>query len=352
MTDVAALVQELVATPSLSGQEAEAAALVARHAERQNLSVTRVGPNVIVTVSGAKPGRRLLLNSHLDTVAPVAGWTTDPFKPQLAGGKIVGLGANDAKGCLASMLCAAVAAAPGIKRGELVLALTVEEETGGKGLEAIIGTLGRIDAAVIGEPTGLHICVAQKGLVVLEMITSGTARHAAHAWRLPGKNAVTEAARAILKLEGWQPGAAHPLLGPVTCEVTKIDGGTRSNVIPDRCVVTLDVRTIPGLRPETVANQVSERTGAEVRVKSGRLEPMETDAKADIVQHARRALPEAPLVGSATLSDAVWTRHVPTIKIGPGETERSHTAGEYVTTVELDAGVRFYSQLITSFLGS
>ncbi|HEY2824780.1 MAG TPA: peptidase dimerization domain-containing protein, partial [Gemmatimonadales bacterium] len=144
--------------------------------------------------------------------------------------------------------------------------------------------------------------------------------------------------------------AAHPLLGPVTCEVTRIDGGTRSNVIPDRCAVTLDVRTIPGLKPEAVAAQVAERTGATVNVRSGRLEPMETDPSAAIVAHARRAMPRSPLIGSATLSDAVWTRHIPTIKIGPGETERSHTAGEYVTTGELDAGVAFYSDLLTSYL--
>src|SRR5882724_9183718 len=277
MTAVVELLKTLVATPSLSGKEEAAAGVVAAWAEQRKLAVRRLGPNVIVTISGGK-GPRVLLNSHLDTVAPVAGWQADPYTPQVNGDKIIGLGANDAKGCVSAMLCAVADVAAKKLKGEVVLALTVQEETGGKGLEAIVGQLGRFDAAVIGEPTGLNICIAQKGLVLLEMVTSGTARHAAHAWRLPGKNAVTEAARAISKLEGWQPGAAHPLLGPVTCEVTKIEGGTRSNVIPDRCVVTLDVRTVPGLTPESVAMQVEERTGAKVSVKSGRLEPMETDA--------------------------------------------------------------------------
>lgn len=350
MTAVAGLVADLVAVPSLSGKEHDAAQLVARWAESQRLAVSWNGPNVIVTVTGGK-GPRVLLNSHLDTVAPVAGWETDPFVPQTNNGKIVGLGANDAKGCASSMLCAVAGVAKrGKLNGEIVLALTVEEETGGKGLEAIIGALGHFDAAVIGEPTGLNICVAQKGLVLLEIVTDGTARHAAHAWRIPGKNAVIEAAKAITKLEGWQPGAAHPLLGPVTCEVTKIDGGTRSNVIPDRCIVTLDVRTVPGMTPESVAKLVAARTGTQVRVRSGRLEPMETDPSAPIVSHAKRVLPKAPLIGSATLSDAVWTRHIPTIKVGPGETDRSHTAGEYVTLDELNAGVEFYTNLLTSYL--
>jgi len=350
MTPVVELVKALVATPSLSGKEVAAAKVVAGWAEERKLNVKRVGANVVITVPAGK-GPRVLLNSHLDTVAPVAGWERDPYAPQVAGEKIVGLGANDAKGCVSAMLCAVADVAQSkMLKGEVVLALTVQEETGGKGLEAIVGQLGHFDAAVIGEPTGLNICVAQKGLVLLEMVTTGTARHAAHAWRLPGKNAVTEAARAITKLEGWQPGAAHPLLGPVTCEVTRIDGGTRSNVIPDRCVVTLDVRTIPGLTPESVATQVEERTGAKVSVKSGRLQPMETDASSAIVTHAKRVLPGSPLIGSATLSDAVWTRHIPTIKIGPGETERSHTAGEYVTTTELNAGVEFYANLLTSYL--
>jgi acetylornithine deacetylase len=350
MTPVVELLQRLVATPSLSGKEDAAARLVAAWAADHGLKATWNGPNVVITVSGAK-GHRVLLNSHLDTVAPVAGWQTDPYTPQLNGDKIIGLGANDAKGCGAAMLCAvADLAKRGGFKGEIVLALTVEEETGGKGLEAIIASLGTFDAAVIGEPTGLSLCIAQKGLVLLEMVTTGTARHAAHAWRIPGKNAVVEASHAIARLDGWRPGVEHPLLGPVTCEVTRINGGTRSNVIPDECIVTLDVRTVPGCTPEDVATQVAKRTGANVNLKSGRLAPMETDGNAAIVQHARRVLPTAPLIGSATLSDAVWTRHIPTIKIGPGETDRSHTAGEYVTTAELDAGVAFYGNLLASYL--
>jgi acetylornithine deacetylase len=348
--DPAELLKELVATPSLSGEEAALAELVVKRARAWGLSPGMMGRNVVIRV-GADEGPHLLMNSHLDTVAPVAAWSHEPFDPQETDGRISGLGANDAKGCVAALLCAVAGVADRWLPGQVVLALTVDEEIGGggEGLEQLIHELGPLDAAVIGEPTSLDICCAQKGLLILEVETHGDARHAAHAHRLPGANAIEEASRAIAALSDWDPGLEHPLLGPATCHVTTIEGGTRRNVIPDRCVFCLDIRHVDDSSIPHIVDQIRSLTGAEIRVRSDRLRSFSTDPDSSIARAARRARPQSEIIGSATLSDAVWTRHLPTVKVGPGHTERSHTAGEYVTRSELDEGVVFYLRLIEEF---
>jgi acetylornithine deacetylase len=311
------------------------------------------GRNVVIQV-GRDQGPRLLLNSHLDTVAPVAAWPHDAFVPVESDGRISGLGANDAKGCVAAMLGAVAGVDGPALGGQIVLALTVDEEIGGggEGLERLVDHLGPLDAAVIGEPTNLDICCAQKGLLILELETHGTARHAAHAHRLPGANAITEAARAITALDGFSPGDEHPLLGRATCHVTTVEGGTRRNVIPDHCVFCVDIRTIDDEATGAIVAEIEALTGAEVRIRSDRLKSLSTDPDSPVALAARRARPEARVIGSATLSDAVWTRHLPTVKVGPGRTERSHTAGEFITRDELAGGVAFYRRLIGEYLPS
>jgi len=349
--DPVEVLKQLISVPSLSGEEAELAQLVLDLARSWGLSAETAGRNLVIRV-GSDDGPRLLLNSHLDTVAAVAGWPHDPFTPREEEGRISGLGANDAKGCVTAMLCAVARLGGRELSGQVVLALTVDEEIGGggDGLEKLIDHLGRLDAAVIGEPTNLDICCAQKGLLILEVETTGVARHAAHAHRLPGPNAIQDAARAVAALDGWSPGADHPLLGPVTCHVTTIEGGTRRNVIPDRCVFCLDIRTVDDDAIGDIVDKVRSITNAEVRVRSDRLRSFSTDPDSVISHAARRARPSSEIIGSATLSDAVWTRHLPTVKVGPGQTERSHTAGEWVTRSELEAGVVFYARLIEEYL--
>jgi len=347
--DPVQLLKDLVAVPSVSGDEERVVDAVHRYAKAGGLPAERAGRNVVISF-GSGQGPRLLLNAHLDTVAPVSRWETDPFTPVERDGRITGLGANDDKGSVVAILCALANLNQTGVPGNVVLALTVEEERGGgEGLERLITQLGELDAAVIGEPTDLQICRAQKGLLVLEVETTGVARHAAHAHRMPGPNAVVEAAKAVLALDGWSPGPKHELLGPVTCQVTVIQGGTTRNVIPDRCAVTLDVRTVPGSTTDGIVRAIEEKTKAKVKVVSDRLKPVETDEKSAIVQAACRARPEASVVASSTLSDAVWTRHLPTIKVGPGMTERSHTAGEYILVSELMGGVSFYERLVQEY---
>lgn len=348
--DTARLLKNLIRIPSMSGGEELIARTLLQWCQKRGLSVETFGKNLVIRI-GDNPQKRLLLNSHIDTVAPVPSWVTDPFTPKEEGDRIIGLGANDAKGCVVSMLGAVVNLSKQKIDGEVVLALTAEEESGNakEGLGGLTGKLGEFHASVIGEPTNLTICHAQKGLIVLEVETTGVARHAAHAHRVPGNNAAKEAARAILALENWHPGPNHDILGQMTCEVTTIHGGTRRNVIPDRCTFTLDLRTTPMLSTEEIVRQIKDRTKSKVRVLDDRMKPLQTDKSSDIVIAAQQAAPGSQVVASSTMSDAVWTRHVPTIKVGPGKTERSHTAGEFVTKDELRKGVSFYEKLILNY---
>ena len=345
------LLKELVSIPSPSGKESAVADAIVAWTRNAGLVAEMIGRNVVITL-GQKGGKRILLNSHMDTVPPAADWRGDPYAAREENGKMVGLGSNDAKGSVASMLSAAANLRDTKLDGELIVAITVDEETGrgGEGLEWLIGRLGKIDAAVIGEPTGLDICRAQKGLLILDVESEGLARHAAHAHRIEGKNAVVEAARAILALEGWRPGPEHPLLGKTTCQVTMISGGTRHNVIPDRCSFCLDLRTVPGMETAEIVEAIQKKTHAKVTVRSDRMRSFETPEGAEIIRAAIRARPASKLVGSSTMSDAIWTRHLPTIKVGPGETERSHTAGEYITVDELKSGAEFYERLVREYL--
>lgn len=350
--DPVALLIDLVRVPSPSGQEAELVDAVHAWARAASLPAERLGRNLVIRVGRGKGGR-LLYNSHLDTVVPTPTWETDPFSPAVTGERIVGLGANDAKGCVAAMLCAvAEASASGRIPGELVLALTVDEELDvgrSGGLESILDRLGPLDAAVIGEPTGLDICRAQKGRLLLEATTAGVARHSAHAEQVDGDNAVVEAARAICALERWDPGDGDRFLGRTTCQVTTIRGGEKSNIVPDRCVFCLDLRTADQRSPAELVASLEQVTGAAIRVLGDPLMPFETDEQARIVQAARTARPKARVIASSTMSDGVWTAHLPTIKIGPGQTERSHTAGEYVTVQEIQDGVLFYEKLLYAY---
>jgi acetylornithine deacetylase len=347
--DPVAFLNQLVSTPSVSHEEDAAIELVLSTARKQGLMYEQMGRNAVITL-GQGGGKRLLLNSHVDTVPPSDRWEHEPFALTSVEDRLVGLGANDAGGCVASMFSAVAALhSSGWSDGEVVLALTVEEETGGEGLEILIDDLGDFDGVVIGEPTGLDLCVAQKGLLVLEVFTTGQARHAAHAHRIPGTNAVVELAKAITRLKEIPPFDEHPFLGPLTCQVTKVWGGDRHNVIPDEAGMVLDIRTVPTVRTEDIVGWVETTTGAEVNVRSDRLKAFETREDEAIVSAAVRAHPEGAIFGSATLSDACWTRHLPTIKVGPGDSDRSHQPDEYVTLSELENGVDFYRRLIQEF---
>lgn len=348
--ELLALHRDLVATPSVSGEEGPLARWLAEFLAGRGARVERVGDSLLA-LAGAGP--LLLFDSHLDTVPPAPGWTRDPFAASVEDGRVHGLGANDAKASVAAMTAAFLAVADGELPITLALALAAEEETTGRGTRALLEALaaaGRpVAAAVFGEPTGLDLAVAQKGLVVLELVAAGTAAHAAHARRLGAVNAARLLARDLMALGDLALDPEHPRLGATTVEPTVVRAGTARNVVPAEATAILDVRTTPALAPAVVIERVRAQAISEVRVLSDRFAPRETPPGA-LLDAARAALPGASEYGSATLSDwALLPAEVPGIKLGPGASERSHTPDEWVLESEILDGARCYEALARAF---
>jgi len=345
--EILALHAALTATPSVSGDEGALAALLGERLARHGILPLRLGSSLLATLGS---GPLLLLDTHLDTVPPGPGWTRDPWEVRREGERIHGLGANDAKASVAAMVAAFLAFREAELPFTLALALVEAEETRGTGTEAVLAELARRGlspaAAVVGEPTGLDIAVAQKGLLVLELVARGDACHAAHARELGAENAARRLARDLVALEAIDLGPDHPRLGAVTLEPTALRAGTARNVVPAEASAVLDVRTTPAVAPRSVVERVARAVASEVRVLSDRLVPRETSEDSTLVAAALAARPAARLYGSATLSDLVFMEGIPAIKCGPGSSARSHTADEFVLASEILDGARFYARLV------
>lgn len=351
--EVLALHREIVEIPSVSGDEAALADFLETKLRRYKAAPERVG-NSLLALAGEGPV--LLLDTHLDTVPPAPGWTRDPWKvmplsPETE--RIHGLGSNDAKAAVAGMVAAFLAFKDVDLPFTLALALVEGEETKGTGTQAVLEELARrglpLEAAVIGEPTGLDLAVAQKGLMVLELVARGTACHAAHAAALGAVNAATRLARDLVALETIDFGAPHVQLGPITLQPTQVQAGTARNVVPAEATAILDVRTTPSLPREEIVRRIREAVEGEVRVLSDRLLPKETPVEIPLIEAARRARPGARVYGSATLSDMALLNGTPAVKCGPGKSERSHTPDEFVLEGEVLDGARFYTRLVGTY---
>jgi acetylornithine deacetylase len=346
--------REIVAIPSVSHHEKAVCDFLESWLARRGAAPIRIGNNVCALLG--ETGPILALNSHFDTVDANPGWTMPPHEPHVADGKVHGLGSNDAKASVAAMTAAFLRLRDQVPRAgfRLLLALVCEEETGGDGAELVVPELVRRglrpDAAVIGEPTGLEIAVAQKGLLIVELSRKGRACHAAHAKTLGIRNPIADLASDLVAVSRIDLGPAHPLLGEATLEPTVIAGGSARNSVPAEATCILDLRTNPSPSHEEIVTRL-QATGAVIRVVSDRLRPYAIDAGSPIVEAARRARPEAPLIGSRGVSDLVFfaAAGVPCIKVGPGRTERSHTANEFVLESEILDGARFYEQLALAY---
>lgn len=342
------LLERLVATPSISGDETRIADFVVQYASGFGARVERSANNVWFML-GADSGPTLMFNSHLDTVPPCAGWTLEPLQPQWRDGKLYGLGANDAKASVAAMLSLAASLAEGQARlpGRVVFALTAEEEIGGaNGIASVLESIGPIDAAVVGEPTGMEACTAQRGMLILKCIAHGVSGHVAHHGH--SDNAIERAARDISRLAEWKF-ASHPLLGTTRAQVTQVNGGLQRNQVPDRCEFFVDLRTTPNLDHATVAADLDAALESEVIVHSARYLPKHTADTHAIVRAALAANGRANPVGSNTTSDWAFLGDLPAVKMGPGDTHRSHKPDEYLAAAELDEGIACYSRLTHAF---
>lgn len=347
------LLRELVAVPSVSGTEEALARLVEDTVRGWGLDVVRDDTGVKVMVEGAAPGPGLAFISHLDVVPPGDGWTRDPFTPEIEGDRLYGRGSGDAKASVATMLLAAraVAESRGRMRGRLVVILGYGEETRDTTMGRAVATVGSLDAAVVGEPTNLDVAVAQRGLMMADLVARGDQRHAGYAAQ-DGEfaNAITVLARELLKLEGLAGERVHPVLGVTTVTPTMVSGGVSRNVTPPVARAVLDIRSTPAWTHDELEALLHDRLGAEVEVTSKRLVPCETPPGSRLLAAARAVRPGLSTFGSPTCSDWVFVNHLDAIKCGPGTSRRSHTADESVDLPEVVAARPFYSALAMEYL--
>jgi acetylornithine deacetylase len=353
LPDEIALLRQMVAIPSVSGDEAAVAQFVEETVSTWGLDVLRDDTGVRIEVRGRAPGPTIALISHLDVVPPGAGWTRDPFIPVVEGTRLFGRGSGDAKASVAAMCCAAkdILDAGGIDRGRLLVIFGYGEETKHTTMEQAVQAAGEIDAAVIGEPTNLNFAIAQRGLMMVDLLAQGDQRHAGYAAD-DGEfsNAVVLLARDLLKLDGLLGERTHPVLGGATITPTMLEAGISRNVTPPVAKAVLDIRSTPSWTHDEIAEALREAVHSNVIVTSRRLVPCETPAGSRLLATAQRVRPESRQFGSPTCSDWVFLRHTDAVKCGPGTSRRSHTPDEYVDLPEVTDGRSFYAQLVRAYL--
>ncbi|GAA4906774.1 M20 family metallo-hydrolase [Mucilaginibacter defluvii] len=337
------LLQQLIATPSFSKEEDRTADLIEQFLKQHGIDVHRKLNNLWAWNKHFDPAKpTILLNSHHDTVKPNSGYTRDPFDAKIEDGKLYGLGSNDAGGCLVSLIAVFLYfyEQEGLKYN-FCLATTAEEEISGvNGLELIIPDLGELSFGIVGEPTQMHLAIAEKGLMVLDCASHGKAGHAA---REEGDNAIYKALTDIEWFRNFRFPKESEVFGPVKMSVTIINAGSQHNVVPASCTFTVDVRVTDAYRNEEVLEIIREHVSCEVKPRSIRLKPSSIDKTHPIVQ-AGIALGR-DTYGSPTTSDQSLL-DIPSLKIGPGDSARSHTADEFIFVDEIRDGIEIYIDML------
>ena len=342
------LLQRLIATPSLSGEEGGTADILAAELVERGVEVRRLHNNVWALSRGydaKKP--TLMLNSHQDTVKPSAAYTRNPFKPTMEEERIYGLGSNDAGASLVSLLTAFC------KRYDtthlpynLLLALTAEEENmGERGMRAFLPHLReegiRVDMVLVGEPTSMQAATAERGLVVLDCTAHGKSGHAA---RDEGENALYKALSDIERLRNFRFERSSEQLGDIKISVTQISAGTQHNIVPDECRFVVDVRTTDAYTNEEVVATLQEALECDVRARSTRVRASAIPLSHPLVA-AAQAIGRKVFI-SPTTSDRAIMQGLPALKMGVGDSSRSHTADEYVRVSEIEEGIALYDKLL------
>ena len=335
------LLKKMIAIPSISREEGLVGDILEHYLKEQGCEVHRKGNNLWVMsdrFDSSKPA--VLLNAHIDTVKPVAGWEHDPFRPTEEEGRLYGLGSNDCGGGLVSLLQVFLKLRS--ERDDLVFLASCEEEVSGKnGIESVIAEMPEIAYAIVGEPTGMQPAIAEKGLMVVDAVAHGKAGHAA---RNEGVNAIYIALDDIQKVRTMDFPKKSGLLGKVKATVTIINAGTQHNVIPDECRFTIDIRSNEQYSNEEIFAILQQELRSELKARSFRLNSSSISPEHPFVRRCVE-LGMRPF-GSPTLSDQAlmpW----PSLKLGPGESSRSHTADEYICLSEIADAIEKYLWLLT-----
>ncbi len=340
-----ALLKQILAIPSISREETQVCNFLQDWFREKGYNPSRKFNNLWVSSILDPTLPTILLNSHLDTVKPSKEWTLDPFLPEVHGSKIFGLGSNDAGGSVVSMIFTFLELDKTKKREyNLILLLSAEEEVSGqKGISSVIGDLGKFALAIIGEPTGMKMAVSERGLIVLDCVAHGKAGHAAHK---NGENAILKALADIGILESMKFDKVSEFLGEVGVCVTQIEAGTQHNVIPDQCRFVVDVRPNEFYSNEEILQIISSRISSDVKPRSMHLASSSLQLSHPLVKRATELGIET--FGSKTLSDQALIPG-PSVKIGPGQSERSHQSDEYILTEEIENGILIYTSLLKGF---
>ena len=342
VSDVVQLLKKLIATPSVSRNEKDAADIMEQTIRSYGFEPQREANNLWIIDPHYDESRpTLLLNAHIDTVKPVASWSRDPFSPDVEDGVLYGLGSNDCGGGLCSLLQIFRMLTEKPQSYNLIYLASAEEEVSGKdGITRALPLLPHIDLAIVGEPTGMNPAVAEKGLMVLDVIAHGKSGHAA---RNEGVNAIYEALDDMRWIRDYKFEKVSEFLGPTKMTLTVVNAGTQHNVIPDKCTMLVDIRTNEFYDNEEVYELIRQHLKSEVKAHSFRLKSSRIDPEHPLIRKCV-AMGMKPF-GSPTLSDQALM-HFPSFKLGPGESSRSHSANEFIRISEIRDAIAKYETLL------
>lgn len=342
VSDAVELLKKLIATPSVSRNEKDAADIMEQTIRSYGFEPQREANNLWIIDPHYDESRpTLLLNAHIDTVKPVASWSRDPFSPDVEDGVLYGLGSNDCGGGLCSLLQIFRMLTEKPQSYNLIYLASAEEEVSGKdGITRALPLLPHIDLAIVGEPTGMNPAVAEKGLMVLDVIAHGKSGHAA---RNEGVNAIYEALDDMRWIRDYKFEKVSEFLGPTKMTLTVVNAGTQHNVIPDKCTMLVDIRTNEFYDNEEVYEFIRQHLKSEVKAHSFRLKSSRINPEHPLIRKCI-AMGMKPF-GSPTLSDQALM-HFPSFKLGPGESSRSHSANEFIRISEIRDAIAKYETLL------
>lgn len=341
--EAVSLLSHLIATPSVSRDERRAADIMEEELTRCGFTPHREANNVWAIGPCQREDRpTLLLNAHIDTVKPVASYTRNPYEPSLEDGTLYGLGSNDCGGGLVSLLQVfrELSASERCPYNLVYLASAEEEVSGKDGISRALPLLPHVDVAIVGEPTGMQPAVAEKGLMVVDITAHGKSGHAA---RNEGVNAIYEALDDLCWIRSHRFDRVSKFLGPTKMQATVVNAGTQHNVVPDECKIVVDVRTNELYTNEEVFDIISSHCKSECRARSFRLHSSRIDLNHPLVERCV-ALGLQPF-GSPTLSDQALMPFA-SLKLGPGQSARSHSADEYIKVSEIEHAIGLYLRLL------